>query len=311
MKILVTGGLGTIGRHLVRKLEDTGHEVWTCDLWHTDRQRFIRCDVRNYRELRTVFDSHEFEYVYHLAAEFGRQNGEEYYERLWMTNAVGTKNIVVIQEELRFRLVFFSSSEVYGDFSGLMSEDVMDNHAIRQLNDYAISKWVGELQVLNSSARNGTESVRVRLFNVYGPGEFYSPYRSANCVFCYRALMGLPYKVYTEHHRTSLYIEDAATTLANIVHGFNPGAVYNVGGQEYHNMKQVSDLALQYVNRDDSNVEYVATERWTTQNKRVDTTRAQTELGHDPQVRLNDGLRRTIDWMREAYKSSASNGRRQ
>jgi len=58
--------------------------------------------------------------------------------------------------------------------------------------------------------------VRVRFFNTYGPGEFYSPYRSVNCMFCYRALHGIPFTVYRGHRRTSTYVSDAVFALANI-----------------------------------------------------------------------------------------------
>ena len=134
----------------------------------------------------------QFDVVYHLAAEFGRWNGEDYYENLWRTNAVGTKNIIRMQEREGFQAVYFSSSEVYGDYDGVMSEDVMDRVEIKQINDYAMSKWVNEMQILNSATQYGTKSVRVRLFNTYGPGEYYSPYRSVICLFCYRILHDIP-----------------------------------------------------------------------------------------------------------------------
>src|SRR5205823_12976706 len=131
------------------------------------------------------------------------------------------------QERHRFRMVLFSSSEIYGDWDGVMLEDAPDRHPIRQMNDYAISKWVNELQVANSATTQGTETVAVRLFNTYGPGEPYSEYRSAICKFVYSALHDLPYTVYLNHHRTSSYIDDACRTLAVIAERFKPGAIYN------------------------------------------------------------------------------------
>jgi Nucleoside-diphosphate-sugar epimerases len=79
-KILVTGGAGFIGTNLVNELKSRGHEVTALDLYSTDREDYIRADVRNYRQLERVFDnrSYEFDYVYHLAAEYGRWNGEDY-----------------------------------------------------------------------------------------------------------------------------------------------------------------------------------------------------------------------------------------
>jgi len=301
LKVLVTGGLGVVGRPLVAELERRGHEVWFCDLYQDHHPRYIRCDVRYLRQLGQIFRKHTFDYVYHLAAEFGRHNGEAYYENLWTTNVIGTKNLIALQQEKGFRMVFFSSSEVYGDYEGVMREEVMERQSIRQLNDYAMTKWVGETQVANSQAMYGAETVRVRLFNVYGPGEYYSPYRSAICVFCYCALLGLPYKVYLEHHRTSLFISDAVNTLCNIPDHFRPGMVYNIGGSEYHDMKSVSDIILDYLGREDDLVEYVDSEPWTTRDKKVDITKAAQDLGHYPQVRLEEGIPRTVDWMKTVY----------
>jgi dTDP-glucose 4,6-dehydratase len=302
MKILVTGGLGTVGSVLVRELRGRGHEVWVCDLPHHHDPQYRRCDVGTFRQLEAVLEGQKFELVYHLAAEFGRWNGEDFYETLWHSNVIGTKNLVRLQERLGFRMIFFSSSEVYGDWEGVMAEEVMDTHEIKQLNDYAMTKWVGEMQVQNSAAMRGTESVRVRLFNTYGPGEYYSPYRSVCCLFIYRALHNLPYKVYLNHHRTSSYVDDTVFTLANIAGNFIPGMVYNIGGGEYHDIKQLSDLILAACGKDDRLVEYVEAEPFTTKDKKVDLARAKRDLGHAPRVSLEDGIARTVAWMKSVYK---------
>ena len=198
MRILVTGGVGTVGAGLVKELRSRGHHVVSCDLHHeadeigfslrTDVKvpLYARCDVGEFRQIERVFErTGPFDYVYHCGAEFGRWNGEDFYETLWRTNAIGTKNIIRLQERLKFRLIHFSSSEVYGDWPELMVETVMDDSEIKQLNDYAMTKWVNEMQVRNSALQYGTETVVVRLFNTYGPGEYYSPYRSVNCRFLY------------------------------------------------------------------------------------------------------------------------------
>ena len=168
-KILVTGGRGFIGTNLTAELRRRGHDVLTCDIVHGEGEDHVRADVSSYWQLERIFESRTFDYVYHLAAEYGRWNGEDHYENLWAVNVIGTKNLLRLQEKHRFRQVFYSSCEVYGDYDGIMSEDVMDRIAIKQLNDYAVSKWAGELLVLNSAEMFGTESVRVRPLNCYGP----------------------------------------------------------------------------------------------------------------------------------------------
>jgi dTDP-glucose 4,6-dehydratase len=302
MKILVTGGLGAVGKPLSEELKRMGHEVWIADRVHSHEPNYVRCDVGEFHQVENLFGKAEFDYVYHLAAEFGRQNGEDFYESLWKSNAIGTKNIIRMQERLKFRMIFTSSSEVYGDYRQVMKEDVMDKVAIKQMNDYAMTKWVNEMQILNSASRFGTETVRVRLFNTYGPGEYYSEYRSAICVFIYKAIHNLPYTVYTAHKRTSSYIDDTVRTLANIADRFKPGEVYNIAGQELHDMKQASDIILKYLGKDDSLVEYHETQEETTLLKLVDASKAVRDLGHKTTVTLERGIPRTIEWQKEVYR---------
>ena len=299
--ILVTGGLGTVGKVLVGTLRRRGHTVTVSGPDHHHADDYVRCDVGSFMQLARVFQYARFDYVYHLAAEFGRWNGEDYYDKLWMSNVVGTKNLIRMQEQHGFRLIHFSSSEVYGDYDGVMTEDVMDKHEVRQLNDYALSKWVNEQQIMNSAAMHRTESVRVRLFNTYGPGEYYSPYRSVVCLFIYKALLDLPYKVYLGHHRTSSYVTDTCETLANIVDNFKPGEVYNIGGTEYHDIKTLSDTILRYLKKSDAKIEYLPAEPFTTKDKRVSMEKAARDLKHAPKIPLAVGIPKTIDWMRDVY----------
>lgn len=299
--IFLTGGLGTVGAYLIKELESRGHNVWFCDLYHSHQKKYIRCDIREFRQLARIFEKHKFDFIYHLAAEFGRWNGEDHYENLWTTNAIGTKNLIRLQEKYKFRLVHFSSSEVYGDYSKVMKEEIMDKIEIKQLNDYAMTKWVNEMQILNSAAMFNTKTVRVRLFNTYGPGEYYSPYRSVVCCFIYRALHNLPYEVYLNHHRSSSYVTDTCFTLANIINNFRPGEVYNIGSTQCHDIKYLSDLILNCLSKNDSLVKYVKSEPFTTKDKKIDVSKAVKDLGHNPKVPLEEGIPLTIEWMKNVY----------
>jgi dTDP-glucose 4,6-dehydratase len=302
MRILITGGRGAVGTHLLTELQSRGHEVWQMDRGHFHEGLYLRGDVGEYRQFERVVEDSRPELVYHLAAEFGRRNGEDFYETMWKANAVGTKNLLSLQRHFGFRSVVFSSSEVYGDYDGAMTEDVMDNVAIRQLNDYAMSKWVNEMQVLNAQDEWSAEVERVRLFNTYGPGEYFSEYRSAICRFIYKGMFREPLTIYLSHRRTSTYVTDTCRTLANIAERFVPGRVYNIGGEELHDMKSVNDLILEYLGFDDSHVTYADSEPMTTKDKVVDCSRARQELDHDPRVTLEVGVPQTIDWMRSVYE---------
>ena len=300
-RILVTGGLGTVGLPLVSLIRNRGHEVWILDRSHNNDRQYLRCDIGEFRQVESVFDRQNFDIVYHLAAEFGRNNGEDFYETLWKSNAIGVKNILRLQERKKFKMVFTSSSEIYGDYGGTMEENVPLKHPIRQLNDYAMTKWVNEMQIMNSMERFGTETVILRLFNTYGPGEYYSGYRSAICLFVYRALHEMPYEVYLNHHRSSCYIDDTVRTMANVANNFTPGETYNIAGDEYHDIKEISDIVLSQLGKDDSLVTYVEKEPHNTLDKRADTTKAKRYLEHKETIKLVDGIGRTIEWQRAVY----------
>lgn len=310
MRILITGSSGTVGTWLSSILRERGHEVFGVDLQHGLGEigwehpmadttfRYARCNVAEFRQIERVISSTgPFDLVYHTAAEFGRWNGEDYYEQVWRTNAIGTKNMIRLQEEHGFKMVHFSSSEVYGDYPGVMAEDVMETVEIKQLNDYALSKWVNEQQIANSRAQHGTETVVVRLFNTYGPGEWYHPYRSVNCKFVYHALNGLPITVYKGHTRTSTYLEDTCRTIANIANNFIAGETYNIGGRDHHDIETLADLVWRYTNADPSLIHFEESEILTTRDKFVDVSKSERDLGHENSVTLEEGVSRTVDWM--------------
>lgn len=308
MKILVTGSQGVIGQKLVKELEKRGHQLMGADLLHQRGERgfiqrmsnekwiYTRCDIGEYRQIERIIEG--FDLVFNCAAEFGRWNGEDYYEQMWRSNLIGLKNIIRLQEKLNFRLVHFSSSEVYGDYQDIMKEETMDKVVINQLNDYAISKWANELQIRNSAELYGTDTVVVRLFNTYGPGEYYHPYRSVNSKFCYHALNNLPITVYRDHYRTSTYIDDCVRTLANIADNFIPRRVYNIGSDEYHSIERLVDLIWNYTGASKELINYEKSEKLTTKVKKVDISKAVRELDHKITVSLEQGIKNTIDWMK-------------
>jgi len=314
MKVLVTGSKGVVGQKLVSELKKRGHSVFGVDLLHyagevgyiqqmsNEKWEYSRCDISEFRQLERVFKTAgPFDYVYNCAAEFGRWNGEDYYEQMWKSNLIGLKNLIRLQEELGFRMIHFSSSEVYGDYEGIMNEDTMDKIEIKQMNDYAISKWANEMQIRNSRILTNTETVIVRLFNTYGPGEFYHPYRSVNCKFCYHSLMKLPIIVFRGHYRSSTYVDDCVYTLANIIDNFIPGRVYNIGSDQYHNIETLADLIWSYTGAPKDIIQYRDSEKLTTKIKKVDISLSVKELGHKQTVSLEEGIKLTIDWMKKYY----------
>jgi dTDP-glucose 4,6-dehydratase len=303
-EVLVTGGKGFIGTNLTNELRSRGHNVVTCDIiQHHDPQHY-KADCSEYQQMDALFRKHKFDFVYHLAAEYGRWNGEDHYQNLWKTNVVGTKNMLRLQEIHHFKMIFFSSAEVYGDYDGLMSEDIMEKIPIKQMNDYAISKWAGELQCLNSAAMFGTETVRVRPVGCYGPHEYYSPYRGVIPIFVYHCLMNRPFKVYGSHKRIFDFVEDTCRTFANIVDNFIPGEVYNIGSDEKWvvDITTLAQMVVEITGAKPGLAQFHKEEGFTTKVKIVDYSKSRRDLNHKATVDLREGLTRYVQWMKKVYE---------
>ena len=314
MRILVTGCKGIVGLKLTEQLKLKGHDVFGVDLLHhsgeigyvqkmsSEEWTYSRCDIGEYRQIeRVISEAGPFDVVYNCAAEFGRWNGEDFFEQVWKSNLIGLKNIIRLQENHGFKLVHFSSSEVYGDYQGIMKESIMKEVPIPQMNDYAISKWANEMQIHNSISIYDTKSVIVRLFNTYGPGEYYHPYRSVNCKFCYHALFNLPITVYKGHYRSSTYVDDCVRTVSNIIDNFKSGEVYNIGSNQFHDIEKLAEIIWDYTGANKDLISYEESEKLTTKIKKVDNSLSIKDLSHKETISLEEGVKRTIDWMRVFY----------
>src|SRR5436309_15892825 len=100
-KILILGARGTVGITLGETLEYRGHSLIMADRGLFSAPNYYKCDIAHYRQVEGIFLEHEFDYVYNLAAAFGRWNGEHFYENLWTTNVIGFKNILRLQERIQ------------------------------------------------------------------------------------------------------------------------------------------------------------------------------------------------------------------
>lgn len=299
MRILITGSEGTLGTPLQLELQKRGHEVFGIAQTHTAKKNVFRADTANYREVLKVIETTKPDVIYHLAAEFGRINGEDHFERVWLSNVIGTRNILEAQLKHGFKLIFASSSEIYGDVKAdWLVEDFKPEP---QLNDYAISKWVGEVQCSNFRKRHGSHIMVLRFFNAYGPGEYYTPYRSVCCLFCYHAMHGMPLTVYKNYRRVFMYIDDFIPTLANTCERFHDGEIVNIGGREYRTVSDLADVVIKLTGASRDLIQYVDEDKHNLTNKRPVINKAIELFGHNPTVPLEVGIEKTLAWMKTIY----------
>lgn len=299
MRILCTGSRGVLGVPLVKRLRENGHEVWGCDLAHSGDENYIRCDVSVGSEVRRLFNTVTPQVVYHLAGEFGRLNGDKFYERLWATNVIGTQHVIEGSRWQGSKLIFASSSEAYGyeHAHPMIVPSVMreDDRPGRWHCQYALSKYVNEKQIEIS----GIPAVSLRFFNVFGDGEKFTPYRSVICQFIHKMLRDEPVTAYQNMSRDFLYITDFVDTVSRVCERFDGlPPVINIGGTESMSIENLAVL-IKELTQSKSEIFYLPAEQNNVRVKKPDLTLAQKYLSHDPKVSLRDGLIKTIEWMKE------------
>ena len=300
MKILITGASGFLGKHLSAELLKRGHDVCGVDVSHWPEGK--RCDVAEFRQIDDIFFNESPDFCYHLAGEFGRQNGTEFYEQLYRSNIIGTQNVIECCRRWGTKLVFASSSEIYGFKHGDAPLSEFFTQSPVQMNEYALSKWTNEQQIEIARRRWGLKAVVLRFFNVYGPGERYSAYRSAVCQICWKLLHNEPVIAYGDYWRNFLYVTDWAVPVANVAERFDSlkDDVFNIGGPDYASIQNlVSSVEAALGEGFVGNITWGATDpAGVVQHKRPDITRQIEQLGYAPSVKLVEGIPLTLAWMK-------------
>jgi UDP-glucose 4-epimerase len=318
---LVTGGAGFIGSHLVDRLVARGDEVTIVDDFSTGRRRNLQHhgETPAVRVVEgTILDEaliatlvEESDRVYHLAAAVGVPHIIANPLGSLLVNSRGTENVLDACARHDRKVLITSSSEVYGRGGHVpMQEDddrVLGSTVVQRWS-YATAKALDEHLLLAHAAR-GLRGVIVRYFNIYGPRMDPQGYGSVMATFLRQALTGEPVTVFGDglQSRCFTYIDDCidGTTLAMDTVSAE-GQVFNIGDQETETT--VADLARMVVDacRSNSAIVHESYESHfgaafeDTRRRVPSAARATERLGWTARVRLDEGLRRTLEsWERE------------
>jgi UDP-glucose 4-epimerase len=306
-KILITGGAGFIGTHLVHNLLNEGNEIVVLDNLSTGNKNnlpygvnFIRGDIRDIDTVSFALDG--VTKVFHHAAELGVDR------ILRMTDDAmrdvdyfGTK---VVLEACRNsdveNLLFASSSEVYGEYDKEklpMSED----DDFKTDTPYGEAKRNAEILCQDFSDECGINTICVRYFNVYGSRQTLNGYAIPN--FIHAALMNRPIKIHGEGKqvRDFTYIDDAVRMTIEVCQNKFNKEIFNIGSGEYMNMIDLANMII-FLCNSRSTIEFVKPRRPTDlHNKYADNSKIMRLTGLDT-TDMTLGLKKTIDYYRSQMK---------
>ena len=319
MRILVTGGAGFIGSHLVDRLCDAGHEVSVIDNLSTGRASNINGRLPQIRFVNgSILDAglvkaevERAELVYHLAAAVGVRHIVDAPLESLHTNVLGTENVLAACFRYWRKVLLASTSEVYGKTARVpMSEDddrVLGPTTVHRWS-YSTAKAIDE-HLAFAYAAHGLPMTIVRYFNSYGPRLDERGYGSVLANFLRLALAGQPITVHGDGSQTRCFTYVDDTVDGTILAATTPeaeGYVINLGRTRETSVLELAEMVRDRVNSD-SPIVFTPYEAYygpgfeDTRRRVPNNSRAKGLLGWEPQVSLEDGLERTITWWEKSH----------
>ena len=320
MRVLVTGGAGFIGSHVVDAYVAAGHEVVVADDLSTGRRanvnpaaEFIPIDITS-PHLADLFAGRGFDVVNHHAAQVDVRRSVADPVADAGVNIGGTLRLLELCRRHGVRGVIFISSggAIYGEHAPVPTPEVVPP---RPVSPYGVSKFAGERYVDYYQTVHGIPSVILRYANVYGPRQ--DPHGEAGVVaiFCQRLIAGEAPIIYGDGDQTRDFVFVGDVAAANIralgiLNDLEPGAdgpaVFNIGtGTETTVNGLLSELSV--VVKKVIAPKYAPARPGEQRRSAVDASRAREFLGWTPSVSLTEGLTRTLAWFRERSPKAPSN----
>jgi nucleoside-diphosphate-sugar epimerase len=318
-RFLVTGAAGFIGSHVAQALVEQGASVRAADDLSTGNLRNLE-EVAGRMEMLVgdlaepgfaLAACEKIDVVLHHAAIPSVAMSVAEPQRVHRANTDATLALLLAacRQGVR-RLVYVSSCAVYGDSPELPKRETM---LPEPLSPYAVSKLAGEQYGISFWRVYGLEVVALRYFNIFGPRQdASSPYSGVVAAFVSRALSGEPLVIYGdgEQSRDFCYVENVVT--ANLLAAAAPservaGKVFNIGTGKAHNLKEVARLIRAQAGREAS-LRHEPARPGDIRHSVADITRARRDLGYEPGVDLQEGLRATVAWYRRQPATTVVTG---
>ena len=314
MRILVTGGAGFIGSHLIDRLMNEGHDVLCLDNFYTGHKRnvmqwldnpyfeLIRHDITE--EIRLEVDQ-----IYHLACPASPVHYQYNPVKTIKTNVMGTLNMLGLAKRIKARILLASTSEVYGDPEvHPQSEDYRGNvNPIGIRSCYDEGKRVAETLCFDYHRQNNVDIRVARIFNTYGPRMLENDGRVVSN-FVAQALRGEPLTVYGDGSQTRsfCYVEDLVDGLMRLMNGGHMGPV-NLGNPGEYTILELAQMIQQKINPD-AEIQFKSLPQDDPKRRRPNISRAQEWLGWEPKVPVQEGLDEMIaDFRSRLTPESAAN----
>jgi nucleoside-diphosphate-sugar epimerase len=303
--VLVTGGGGFIGSHIVDRLVKEGHRVRILDNFSTGKEEniahivekieIIRGDIL---DLKTCLKATQgVDIVLHQAALPSVQRSIKDPLTTFQVNALGTLNLLIASKDNKVkRFVYASSSSVYGDNPMLPKrEDMLPS----PLSPYAVSKLVGEMLCKSFHKTYGLSTVSLRYFNVFGPRQDpYSPYAAVVPCFISNLLRNKRPTIYGDGEQTRDFTYVDNVVEANVLSAFATGIdgeVFNIAYGQPTSVNKLFEIIRELTGKTLEPI-YAEPRLGEVKHSWADISKAREKLGYTPKINILEGLKKTVDF---------------
>ena len=298
MKVLLTGGLGFIGRSFIENFQNFHDLV----IFTTENsiKKFNPTEISKVtvetgsiedNSFQKIMLKHKPEVVIHLAAKSGLKNCEENPDSAFNCNVFGTYNVIKTCAEINSKLIFISSREVYGE---TINESTKEDDPLLPNNIYGITKMLAERLIINTSQKYNVNYIILRLTNLFGPGVYE---RGVNRIIK-MAVKDKKIQIYGGEQAINIVYVDDVVELINLIlcEKCSWNEIFNVGSNNTLKIKKFVDEVKKLV--DDVDIEYLPTRNIENFIFNPNLEKIQREMKFTTKTSLIDGIQKTIKWIK-------------
>lgn len=297
MKYAVTGGAGFVGSHIVKQLVSDGHDVLVVDNLHTGSMRnldgvvqdidFYDVDISDASRLESVLKKCDVDGIFHQAALTAVQESFTMPDRYHDVNVFGTENIFKIAKRYDTKVVYASSSSVYGDSK---QTPIPETHPKNPINPYGVTKLQGEVLANRYCGKEGAKIIGLRYFNIFGQGQTDS-YAGVITEFLRQISQKNSLKIFGDgtQVRDFIHVTDVARANITAMSSSVASGFFNIGTGVPTSIKELADIILE-ISCQALDVVYEKALEGDVKTSLADISLAEKMLGWRPVTSLRGGL---------------------
>ena len=299
MRVLLTGGLGFIGKRFIDNFQNSYDLI----VFTTENsiKNFNPTEISNViiekgsvedDSFQKIMLKHKPEVVIHLAAKSGLKNCEENPDSAFNCNVFGTYNVIKTCAEMNSKLIFISSREVYGE---TINESTKEDDPLSPNNIYGITKMLAETLIINMSQKYNVDYIILRLTNIFGPGAYE---RGVNRIIK-MAVKDKKIQIYGGEQVVNIvYVDDIVELINSILcEKCSWNKIFNVGSNNTLKIKKFVDEVKGLVSND-IDIEYLPAGNYGDSVFNPNLEKIQDEMKFTAKTSLIDGIQKTIKWIK-------------